>query len=66
MNRLFMFARSEMYDQVIREGLDVYSQNGIILPKTRNASKHTVDLAYIIIQKWFAVKEKYLKCCINS
>lgn len=65
-NRLFMFARSEMYDQVIKENLDVYSHKGIILPKTRNMSKHTVDLAYMIIKKWFAIKEKYLKQCRNS
>lgn len=60
MNRLFMFARSEMYEQVISEGLDVYSEKGIVIPKTKHTSKQMVDLTHFIIQKWFAIKEKYL------
>lgn len=59
-NRLFMFAGSKMYEEIISSGLDVYSHNGIIIPKTHKASKQVVDLAHYVIQKWFAVKEKYL------
>ena len=49
-----------MLYMVANSGLDVDSHNGIIIPKTHKASKQVVDLAHYVIQKWFAVKEKYL------
>lgn len=60
-NRAYAFAKSEMYNEILKNNLDVYNYNGIILPKTKYTSKYLIDLAHFVINKYFAVFEKYIK-----
>jgi radical SAM superfamily enzyme YgiQ (UPF0313 family) len=61
LNRAYAFPVSDMYHEILRHGLDVYSHNGIILPKTKRASKEIVDTIHYLAGKYFAVTEKYFK-----
>ena len=59
LNRAYAFSKSEMHDEIIREGLDAFVHNGIVLPRTKYVSRKTVDYFHYFVNKSFAVYEKY-------
>lgn len=61
LNRAYAFPKSDMYDEILKHNLDTVNHNGIILPKTKHASRQVVDIAYKFINKYFAVKERMIK-----
>ena len=58
-NRVWAIPRSEMYDEIVNEGLDYYSHENIILPSTRFLSADELNELYyqLILKKKFLIKK---------
>lgn len=54
-NRAYAFPKSEMWSEILKENLDAFSHNGIILPRTKHVTKKVVDLMYIGIKKYLSL-----------
>jgi len=61
LNRAYAFAKSEMHTEILEHGLDAYSYNGIILPRTKHVNRRMVDLVHLFMEKYFSLYEKYIK-----
>jgi hypothetical protein len=60
LNRAYAFSKSEMWQEILDNGLDSYEHNGIILPRTKHVSRKVVDYVHYFVNKSFAIYEKYL------
>ena len=60
-NRSCAFPRSEMWEEIIKNGLDAFNYQGIILPKTNKTTGNTVDPIYHFFRRLFGVKERIVR-----